>query len=121
MKEKQIRVLRVKPNAKPLPDDIDNTLDALQNEVGGYIETVSLPGGTVIICNEEGALKGFVHNRALVFKVENGGSYQVDILGNFIICGTDGDEFRGLSGQEIKDLTKQFDRERVIFKREAMK
>lgn len=116
-----MKVLKIYPNMPPLLREVDNTLAALQNEVGGYIETVSLPGGTVIICNEEGALKGFVHNRALVFKFENGGSYQVDILGNFIICGTDGDEFRGLSGQEIKDLTKQFDRERVIFKREAMK
>ena len=37
---------------------ISNTLENLQRTVGGYIETVTLPGGVVIICDEEGRIKG---------------------------------------------------------------
>ena len=36
---------------------ISNTLENLQRTVGGHIETISLPGGAVIICDEEGRLK----------------------------------------------------------------
>ena len=36
--------------------EIDNTLEALQELVGGYIETVNLPGSIVMIVNEEGKI-----------------------------------------------------------------
>ena len=35
--------------------EIDNTLEAMQEIVGGYIETITFPG-FVIVCNEEGKL-----------------------------------------------------------------
>lgn len=38
--------------------EIDNELKALQEAVGGYIECVRVGFGTVIICDEEGRLKG---------------------------------------------------------------
>ena len=37
---------------------IPNTLEALQDAVGGYIETVTLFEGVVMIVDEEGRLKG---------------------------------------------------------------
>ena len=37
--------------------DIPNTLEALQKEVGGYIETLTLAPGVVMIVDEEGRLK----------------------------------------------------------------
>lgn len=36
--------------------EVENTLEALQKQVGGYIETVSFMKNTCIICNEEGLL-----------------------------------------------------------------
>lgn len=36
--------------------EIDNTLEALQGIVGGYIETLTLREGLVLIVNEEGVL-----------------------------------------------------------------
>lgn len=111
-----MRVLKIYPDNPPLLREIDNTLEALQNEVGGYIETVSLPGDLVIICNEDGVRLRFVLNRTLIFKTPAGNFWNVPILGNFIICGTDGEEFRGLTDKEIRDLTKQFDGDRVIIK-----
>ena len=108
-----MRVLKIYPDNPPLLREIDNTLEALQNEVGGYIETVSLPGELVIICNEDGVNLRFPLNRTLVFKTPAGNFYNVPILGCFIICGTDGEEFRGLTDQEIRDMSKLFEKNRV--------
>ncbi len=42
--------------------EVDNTLEALQAFVQGYIETVTLFTDMCIICNEEGAIKGMPFN-----------------------------------------------------------
>lgn len=61
-----MRMLKVKPNQKPICVDIDNELEALQREVGGYIEIVCpFEDNIAIICNEEGKLYGLPMNRWL--------------------------------------------------------
>lgn len=45
-----------RPGQPAFRREIDNTLDALQELVGGYIETVNLPGSIVMIVNEEGKI-----------------------------------------------------------------
>ena len=37
---------------------ISDSLKNLSNTVGGYIETVTLDNGVVLICNEEGSCRG---------------------------------------------------------------
>lgn len=62
--------------------EIENTLEALQRTVDGYIETVTL-GDVVVICDEEGRLKGKPHNcryRSIPF------------CGTIIFAGIDEDE-----------------------------
>ena len=108
-----MRVLKIYPDHPPVLRDIDNTLEALQNEVGGYIEPVRLPGDLVILCNENGVILKFPLNRTLVFKTSAGNFYNVPILGNFIICGTDGEEFRGLTDREVKSMSELFAKNRV--------
>ena len=63
--------------------EIDNTLEAMQEIVGGYIETITFPG-FVIVCNEEGKIRGLPEN----FKLPND-----TVVGTVIVCGTDDDEF----------------------------
>ena len=63
---------------------IPNTLKALQEAVGGYIETVTLCSDLVVICDEEGRIKGKPHCCNI------GG---VDFCGTVILAGVDGDEF----------------------------
>ena len=54
-----MNVIKILPGREPEMADIDNTLKALQQAVGGYIETVTLPRtGLVVIVNEEGRLMG---------------------------------------------------------------
>lgn len=72
---------------------IDNTLDALQKLVGGYIETVTLPGIMVLVCDEEGTLKG----KPLNAIVKNRQGHGIPIVGDFFVCLEDGEEFAGFN------------------------
>lgn len=69
--------------------NVSNTLHNLQNIVGGYIETVTLPGGVVVICDEEGRLKGYEHC-CTIFPSQIGA---IEFVGEIVVVGTDGDEF----------------------------
>lgn len=52
-----MKVLRIEPGQEPEIIDIENTLESLQQQVGGYIECVTLaPGHVEMIVNEEGWL-----------------------------------------------------------------
>lgn len=63
---------------------MENTLKALQREVSGYIETVTIASDAVIICNEEGRILGLPDNCRVC---------GVDFVGTVLIVGTKGDEF----------------------------
>ena len=72
---------------------VSNTLTDLQKHVGGHIETVTLPGGVVVICDVEGRVKGKPHN-CTVFP----GSYSaIEFVGDIIVCGADGDDFADIA------------------------
>ena len=57
-----MKAIRKEPGCAPELIDIDNTLKALQTEVGGYIETVTIASDAVVICNEEGVLLGMPYD-----------------------------------------------------------
>lgn len=59
MGEKQILVAIKKPGELPgLEPLFENSLEAFQKAVGGYIEVVTVASDLVLICNEEGRLPG---------------------------------------------------------------
>lgn len=71
--------------------DIENTLDAFQSAVDGYIESVTLvPGKAVMIVNEEGLLRGMAPNPAASMIAG------IKIVGPAIVVGVDGEEFTDL-------------------------
>lgn len=66
-----IDIVIVEPNKKPYKKSIPNTLEAMQDIVGGWIEVVTLgstkSGGRLsIILNEEGKLNDLPFNRRIV-------------------------------------------------------
>ena len=68
MKEEKIKVLALLPMELPKEIDLDNTLEAMQNFVGGLIECITLSdtGSEVtLVCNDEGKLLGLPLNRPL--------------------------------------------------------
>lgn len=71
---------------------ISDSLKNLQNTVGGYIETVTLDNGLVLICNEEGKLRDMPYNFTLR-RIHGIISIYNPIFGTVIACGTEGDEF----------------------------
>lgn len=60
----KIEILVVEPMIKPYKAVIDNTLDAMQKVVGGYIELIYLDDVAVVV-NEEGKINGSPLNRSL--------------------------------------------------------
>lgn len=57
-----MKAIRKKPGCAPEIIEVENTLKALQREVSGYIETVTIASDAVIICNEEGRILGLPDN-----------------------------------------------------------
>lgn len=55
-------VLKKEPGKDPVLTDIDNTLEAFQKNVEGYIEAVTLTEELVIVCNEEGRIQSLPYN-----------------------------------------------------------
>ena len=58
----KIKVFVKLPGGVPVLQEIDNTLERLQEIVGGYIEAVTLAEDFVIVCHEEGRLRGLAPN-----------------------------------------------------------
>ena len=82
-----MKAIRKKPGCAPEIIEVENTLKALQQEVGGHIETVTIASDTVVICNEEGRILGLPDNGR--------------------VCGVD---FVGTKGEEFCDVPVFFKR-----------
>ncbi len=57
-----MRAILKKVGEAPKIIEIENTLEALQDAVGGWIEAIYLDNNAVLICDEEGKLKGLPSN-----------------------------------------------------------
>lgn len=53
-----MKIIIKEPGQRPRATEIENSLSALQQAVGGYIETLTFTEDCCIICNEEGRLPG---------------------------------------------------------------
>ncbi len=107
-KENTRKVLLVEPEKKPRVVEIDDTLEALQELVGGYIEPIyPFDDEVALICNEEGKINGLPLNRALYD--EDSEMYEL-IAGNFFIIGApeDTDCFTSMTQEQIDKFTKMF-------------
>ena len=109
MIEDKIKCLLVEPYELPKEIIIDNTLEAKQEIVGGYIECAYLPNddSVVIICNEEGKINGMKLNRDIGHDI---------IAGPFLIVGDDYEsgEFKSLTEEQILKYKMRFDKNSII-------
>lgn len=96
----QIRVLVKEPGKDPKIQMVDNTLKALQNLVGGYIETVELDHGVCLICNENGKIIDLPENFWA--------PWDDTIVGTAVFVSFDDDgNFAGISDEQI-DYAEKF-------------
>lgn len=100
IQEACMRVVIVEPGEDARIADIDNELHALQEAVGGYIETVRpFRERVCMIINEEGKLNGMRRCRVII----DGHGRIVDfIFGPIILCGVDEEDFCGLTEEQAE-------------------
>lgn len=112
-KRKDLKVLVIEPGKVPYVKVIDNTLESLQAEVGGYIEQVSIFEDPVtILCNEDGKRLGLPKNRGLY---DNKGVMRDIILGTFIIVGIGTEDFISLTEEQIEKYTNHYGKPELWF------
>ena len=104
-----MKVIKLSPEEVEVKE-VENTLEELQSEVDGYIETLYLGNGYIIICNEEGKLR-----RLPVTAVVTNGIKQEPLVGNILICKIDEENFISLSEEDIKLILedKNFKRRQI--------
>lgn len=99
MDNKEMTVLKVEPGKVPEAVTMPNTLAAMQEMVGGYIEVVALDDAC-LICNEEGKLAGLEGNRRVGDDI---------IAGTFFLAGDTGDgDFCSLTPEQLEHYTQRF-------------
>ena len=70
----------------------DNTLEAFQAAVGGYIETVTIASDLVLVCNDEGRWRGLPYNTTIC---------GCPFYGPVLAVGVKGDDFASIKGSSI--------------------
>ena len=101
MKQKMMKVIVVEPHKHPYVKEIENTLEAKQQIVGGYIQAIYPYNDLVaLVCDEEGLYHEPDWNRY----VEDYGM----IKGTFFICGITEDDFCSIPDELIEKYTQRF-------------
>lgn len=87
-----MKILAVRTGELPEVIDIEHSLDAKSEFVGGYIQTISLSSTAILVCNDDGKVIGLKPNRVIP------GDF---IAGDFFIVGFDGrDDFCDISDSD---------------------
>lgn len=101
MKENKIMVVVKEPGKRPeVILSFENTLEAFQEKVGGYIETVTVATDLCLIVDEEGVLKGKPFNCEVLGQ---------GLYGTIIAVGVKGDEFASIPGKFIPMVVRMLE------------
>ena len=96
-----MRILKIEPGKQPEIIEIEKSLKALQEQVGGYIETLTFAEDAALIVDEEGKLKGKPYNFTFCGEV---------LVGTVLFVGVDGEEFCDIPAMATDFITKIFGR-----------
>ena len=94
--EEKMKVLVKEPGKPAEVREIENTLEACQKIVGGWIEVVRITEDVAIVVNEEGKINGMKPNFICCGDLICGPAFFCGVT-----LGDDGEEFRGLDDDEI--------------------
>lgn len=93
-----ITIVIKEPGKAPYSKEIEDDLEVYHQILGGYFEAVGFDKNQIILCDEEGKLKDLEPNLAVPGDI---------IVGTVIVVGTEGEEFRSLTPEEIPIVIKQ--------------
>lgn len=107
MNNEKIFVVLIEVGEQPKLVEVENTLEIFQQMVGGYIELVYFGTrlqelGINVIVDEEGVLKNKIPSTIMV----DGDRMQV-LQGSVILAGTNGEDFGGLTKEQIEILSNE--------------
>ena len=96
-----MKVVIVEPEKAPYEAELPDTLEAMQDVVGGHIE-IAYPFSdrACIVCNETGLLDGLPLNRAV--------NAETIIAGTFFVCGLGEEDLKSLSKEQVQTYLKRF-------------
>lgn len=97
--EEHIRVMVVRPGKQPKMELLENELKPLQEAVGGYLEWIGLGEDAILLCDEEGKMKGLEPNRHIGDDI---------VCGTFLICGVEGENFASLTKEQEEEYGERF-------------
>jgi hypothetical protein len=91
----------IEPGKPAYKTEIENALTPMQRLVGGYLEMFCpFEDNAVIVCNEEGKIKGLPFNRTV---------HGEPMVGNLVIIGDDGEgSFCSLTDEQIQRYLAEF-------------
>lgn len=109
-----MKVIICEANHRARVEEIENTLEAMQAVVGGYIETVDtiFNGDAIIVCNENGKIDNLEANRLLV---DRDGNICDVIHGTFFVCGVGEEDFDDVPEELVDMLCHYFNRTSVYW------
>lgn len=101
-----MKVLMIEPLRPPELREINDSLEDMQEIVGGTIQAIYPFDDTVaIVCHDMGKLLEQPMNRAL--RDEDGQIYDI-ICGNFFLCGLGEENFASLTEEQVERYTQMF-------------
>lgn len=103
-----MRVLIVEPERRPEAREIEDSLNAMQEIVGGLIQSIyPFDEPVALICNDEGKMINLPMNRGL--RDKNGQIYDI-VSGTFFLCGApaDSNHFASLTPEQIERYENRF-------------
>ena len=109
-----MKVLVVRPMEMPEVQEIDHTLSAMQELVGGTIQAVyPFDDPVALVCNDEGKLMGLPLNRAL--RDEDGQMYDA-VAGTFLVVGLSEEDFASLTPELAQKYEQLFHQPEAFLK-----
>lgn len=96
MKKDNINVIVWDIAGPPEVRSIPNTLEAMQEIVGGWIQVVTVGNSYILVCNEEGRMMNLPPN-----------PYLPSYVGPVFLCRSEGEEFTGVDEDDIEKYVRR--------------
>ena len=97
-----MKAIRKKPGQAPEACEVENSLEALQAEVGGYIESFQFTSDCTLLINEEGKNLGLTPNLYVCGE---------PLVGTVLAVGVKGEEFCDLPADTAHVLMRMLGKE----------